>query len=85
MFQNNRTNLKRRQVLSIGDDVYAEEYEYYIQKLNRSVELRDNAEKSLQFLLDKFRFLFEEKKYLISEIEKRNWEIIEFKITLNIK
>lgn len=55
-----------------------EEHRRYLEeKLLRETELKQNAETSLQFLIDKFTYLFDYKKRMISEIEEREKEIKE--------
>ena len=54
------------------------------QNLKRAEELRLNAEKSLDFMIKNFVYLFEEKRKLISEIEHQDDEIKRLKKILCI-
>jgi hypothetical protein len=73
----------RNDHLSIGEEAYEEHREYLKQRLDKITEMKRNSEKSLQLLMDKFIYLFNWKKWFISEIERLDREIKELTIILN--
>ena len=54
---------------------YEEALEYLEKSMQWNIECKENAEKSLEFLMEKFVTLYDWKKYFIAEIKARQKEI----------
>lgn len=81
MYHQNQKN--QNQKWDCGD---IENHKIYLKsELDRSKELKYNAERTLEFLMEKFRYLFDVKKKMIREIEINSKKIKEMELIFNNK
>ena len=85
MTTHNQRKRKLKKIETYGSKEEIKAYkEWLMSQLKREETMEYNAEESLRFIMNKFKFLFDIKKKLIAEIEKRNNEIIKLKNILKI-